>query len=108
MSHFVSDSYLDAFFIIDSADHLDTHLSNLAEGWLLQADVSEDLDHSLSDTDTSILHTKTLNIIDMIIVCCEAMHQKQGSYLHEDLQRCSYTFLPTGDSRRPRKSKLSL
>lgn len=49
------DPYLDTFFIIDPADHLHTHLSDLTEGWLLQANVSEDLDHPFSHADTSVL-----------------------------------------------------
>lgn len=50
--------YLDTFLIIDPADHPHTHLSNLTEGWLLQTDVSEDLDHPFSHTDTSVLCRK--------------------------------------------------
>lgn len=52
------DLYLDTLFVIDSADHPHTHLSNLTEGWLFQTDVSEDLDHSFSYADTSVLCTK--------------------------------------------------
>lgn len=50
--------YLDTFFIINPADHLHTHLSNLTEGRLLQTDVSEDFDHPFSYTDTSVLLIK--------------------------------------------------
>lgn len=50
--------YLDAFFIVDPADHLHTHLSDLTEGWLLQTDVSENLDYPLSYTDTGVLYIK--------------------------------------------------
>lgn len=49
------DPYLDSFLVIDPADHPHTHLSYLTEGGLLQADVSEDLDHSFSYADTSVL-----------------------------------------------------
>lgn len=49
---------LDAFLIIDPADHPHTHLSNLTESWLLQTNVSEDLDHSFPHADTSVLYTK--------------------------------------------------
>lgn len=56
----VMDPYLDTFLIINSADHPHAHLSDLTKGWLLQTDVSEDLDHPFSYTDTSVLqiHTK--------------------------------------------------
>lgn len=54
--------YLDTFLIIDPADHPHTHLSNLTEGRLLQADVSEDLDHPFSYADTSVLRIKTKSI----------------------------------------------
>lgn len=50
--------YLDTFLVIDPADHPHTHLSDLTEGWLLQTDVSEDLDHPFSYTDTGVLCTK--------------------------------------------------
>lgn len=56
-----ADPYLDTFLIIDSADHPHAHLSNLTEGWLLQTDVSEDLNHPFSDADTSVLCTKTIH-----------------------------------------------
>lgn len=64
--------YLDAFLIVDPADHPHTHLRHLTEGWLLQTDVSEDLDHPFSYADTSVLHTKKK----------QALHQKQSFCFH--------------------------
>lgn len=46
---------LDAFLIIDSSDHLDTHFSDLVEGGLLQTDVPEDFNNPLSHTDACVL-----------------------------------------------------
>ena len=50
---FVTD--LDAFFVVDSADHPDTHLRDLVELWLLHADVTEYLDDPFTHTDASVL-----------------------------------------------------
>lgn len=46
---------LNALFIVDPADHLHTHLRDLAEGGLFQADVPQDLDHSLPHADARVL-----------------------------------------------------
>lgn len=48
--------YLYSFLIIDPANHLYTHLSDFAEGWLFQTNVSEYFDHPLPDADTSVLY----------------------------------------------------
>lgn len=48
--------YLYSFFIIDPADHLDTHLSNFTECWLFQTNVSQYFDHPFPDADTSVLY----------------------------------------------------
>lgn len=53
------DPYLDAFLVIDPANHPHAHLSDLTEGWLLQTNVSEDLDHPLSYADASVLQMHT-------------------------------------------------
>lgn len=80
----VSEPYLDAFLIIDPADHLHTHLSNLTEGWLLQTDISENLDHSLSHTYTSVLNINyqiNLKTHDNSLLC-EALNKKQDTFLN--------------------------
>lgn len=46
---------LDPFFIVDSPDHLHTHLSDLVEVWQLQANIPQDLYDSFSYTDTCVL-----------------------------------------------------
>lgn len=46
---------LDPFFVIDSADHLHTHLCDFVEVWQLQADVPQDFDDSFSHANASVL-----------------------------------------------------
>lgn len=53
------DAYLNALFVVDPSDHLHTHLCDLVEGWLLQTDVSQDLNHPLSHTNARILQRST-------------------------------------------------
>ena len=56
-----TDTHLDALLVVNPADHLDTHLSDLVEGGLLQTDVSKDLNHPLPHTDTRILEKEGQN-----------------------------------------------
>lgn len=49
------DTHLNALLVIDPANHLHTHLGDLAECRLLQADVSQDLDDSLPHADACVL-----------------------------------------------------
>lgn len=53
------DQYLDAFFIVDPANHPHAHLCNLTEGWLFQTNVSQDLDHPFAYADASVLQSHT-------------------------------------------------
>ncbi len=76
------DSYLDTFLIIDPANHPHTHFSNLTEGWLLQTDIPEDLDHPFSYTDTSVLN-KENNSIHKALQCYLGKTLKQGFHLQE-------------------------
>lgn len=48
-------SYLNALFIVDSADHLYTHLCDFWKRWLFQTDIPQDLYYPLSYTNTSVL-----------------------------------------------------
>lgn len=48
-------SYLNAFLVVDSANHLYTHFCNFGKCGLFDADIPKNLYHSLSDTNTSIL-----------------------------------------------------
>ena len=60
--------YLNALFIPDSSDDLDTNLTDLGEVWLHHTDILQDLDNTLTHTHTCVLknkktsHTKTENI----------------------------------------------
>lgn len=74
------DPYLDTFLIIDPADHPHTHLSNLIEGWLLETDVSEDLDHPFSYADTSVLHIKNNSIYIDTAMFCNHLIKKRLSF----------------------------
>lgn len=60
-----TDTHLDALLVVDPADHLDTHLSDLVESGLLQTDVSQDLDHPLPHTDTRVLETRGVQRVQM-------------------------------------------
>jgi len=57
-------TYSNALLVVDSADHLDAHFGDLWEVWLLKADVSEDLDHSLPHTDSGVLSKE--NTLDAV------------------------------------------
>lgn len=46
---------LDPLFIVDPSDHLDTHLSDLVEVRLLQANIPQDLNDPLPHTNTCVL-----------------------------------------------------
>jgi len=50
-----SSTYPNAFFIIHSSDHFDTHLRNLDKVWLFYADVTENLYDSFPDTNAGVL-----------------------------------------------------
>ena len=54
--------HLDAFLVVDSPNHLETNLIHFGEVRLCQANVLEDLDHSLAHTDTSVLHNNTYQV----------------------------------------------
>ncbi len=94
------DPYLDTFLIIDPADHPHTHLSNLTEGWLLQTDVSEDLDHPLSYADTSVLCTKNNSIHNLQRSASITSKRSLLFSFTKEKSTCNSIFLPTGGSMR--------
>ena len=53
-------SYLNAFFIVDTPNHLVAYVVDLREVRLSHADVLQYFDYSLTNTNTSILHTVSL------------------------------------------------
>lgn len=69
--------YLNALFIPNSSDDLDTNLTDLGEVWLHHTDVLQDLDNTLAHTHTCVLENKT-------------SHTKtfQLSANHAELQQC--------------------
>lgn len=84
----VVDPYLDTFLIIDPADHPHTHLCNLTEGWLLEADISEDLDHPFPYADTSVLHIKNDSIYTGIVMFCNHFNKKRLSFSYQKRHIC--------------------
>jgi len=55
-------SYPDAFLVIHSSDHFDTHLGNLGEIWLFYTDVTENFYDSFPDTNTGVLLKQQCNL----------------------------------------------
>lgn len=53
--HIKTHTNLDPLLVIDPSDHLHTHLSDLVEVWLLQADIPQDLNDSLPHAYTRVL-----------------------------------------------------
>ena len=51
----VTNTNLDPLLIVDPSDHPHTHLGHLVEVRLLQANISQDLDDPLPDTNTCVL-----------------------------------------------------
>ena len=52
---------LDALLVVDASDHAHAHLGNLLELTVLNADVAEDLDHALPNTDARVLHEQHIH-----------------------------------------------
>ncbi len=53
---YVRNTNLDPLFIVDPSDHLHTHLSDLVEVGLFQANIPQDLNDPLPHTYTRVLY----------------------------------------------------